>query len=116
MPEIFNDARFACTPLDAVENAWMCAPSLYLDKGSMDLQSLASFTVLTQGSSSGTGLIYERWLAEHDVRLNRTLTSHYLVAQLGLTISASSFWTLLYRPVSRLLFAPASIPPSAVIP
>ncbi|AZE66458.1 transcriptional regulator, LysR family [Pseudomonas synxantha] len=87
VPEIFSDARFASTQLDAVENVWMSAPDLYQENEPMQLQSLASYTVLTQGGSSGTGLIYERWLAEHDVRLNRTLTSNYLVAQVGLTIS-----------------------------
>lgn len=87
VPDIFSDARFANTPLKTVENVWMCAPDLYPGDGPMDLQALASYTVLTQGGSSGTGLIYERWLAGHDVRLNRTLTSNYLVAQVGLTIS-----------------------------
>ena len=87
VPDIFSDARFASTPLKAVENVWMSAPDLYDGEGIMDLQSLSSYTVLTQGGSSGTGLMYERWLAEHNVRLNRTLTSNYLVAQVGLTIS-----------------------------
>ena len=87
VPDIFSDARFASTPLNSVENVWMSAPTLYEGNECMDLQTLASYTVLTQGGSSGTGLIYERWLAEHDIRLNRTLTSNYLVAQVGLTIS-----------------------------
>lgn len=87
VPDIFRDSRFIATPLQSVENAWMCSPTLYPGDESLDLQRLAGFTVLTQGGSSGTGLIYERWLAEHDVRLNRTLTSNYLVAQVGLTIA-----------------------------
>lgn len=86
VPDIFNDVRFASMPLKAVENVWMCAPHL-IEGDEIDLQSLASQMVLTQGGSSGTGLTYERWLAEHDVRLSRTLTSNYLVAQVGLTIS-----------------------------
>ncbi|MNM10374.1 Hydrogen peroxide-inducible protein activator [compost metagenome] len=87
VPDIFRDARFVTTPLAAVENAWMCAPALYPSDEPMDLQQLSSLTVLTQGGSSGTGQTYERWLAEHDVRLNKTLTSNYLVAQVGLAIS-----------------------------
>ncbi|NBA97138.1 LysR family transcriptional regulator [Pseudomonas sp. R5(2019)] len=87
VPDVFDDARFVATPLKSVENAWMCAPGLYQDTGPMDVQALASYTVLTQGSSSGTGLIYDRWFAQHDVRFNRTLISHYLVAQVGLTLS-----------------------------
>ncbi|WP_338525305.1 LysR family transcriptional regulator [Pseudomonas batumici] len=87
VPDVFDDARFVATPLKTVENAWMCAPDLYRESAPMDLQALSAYTVLTQGGSSGTGLVYERWLAQHDVRLNRTLISNYLVAQIGLTIS-----------------------------
>lgn len=87
VPDIFHDPRFISTPLQAVENAWMCAPALYPGEGAIDLHTLSTFTVLTQGGSSGTGRTYERWLAEHDIRLGKTLTSNYLVAQVGLTIS-----------------------------
>jgi DNA-binding transcriptional LysR family regulator len=87
VPDIFRDARFITTPLTEVENAWMCAPALYDSDEPMDLQALGTFTVLTQGASSGTGQTYEKWLAAHDVRLTKTLTSNYLVAQVGLAIS-----------------------------
>lgn len=87
VPDIFADARFVSTPLSSVENAWMCAPSLHQGGASVNMQTLSSYTVLTQGGSSGTGLIYDRWLAQNDVRLNRTLKSNYLIAQLGLTLS-----------------------------
>ncbi|PBJ04000.1 LysR family transcriptional regulator [Pseudomonas sp. ACN5] len=87
VPDIFADARFASTPLSAVENAWMCAPSLHQGNQVMDMQAISSFTVLTQGGGSGTGLIYERWFAQNDVRVNRTIKSNYLIAQLGLTLS-----------------------------
>lgn len=87
VPDIFDDARFVSTPLKTVENAWMSAPHLYQGSGVVDLQSLASFTILTQGGSSGTGLVYDRWFAQHDVRFNRSIISNYLVAQVGLALS-----------------------------
>ena len=87
VPDIFADARFVSTPLSAVENAWMCAPLLHQGNQVMDMQAISSFTVLTQGGGSGTGLIYERWFAQNDVRVNRTIKSNYLIAQLGLTLS-----------------------------
>ncbi|MNP29208.1 LysR substrate binding domain protein [compost metagenome] len=65
----------------------MCSPTLYCNNEAIELQDLERFTVLTQGGSSGTGLIYDRWFAQHDVRFNRTIVSNYLVAQVGLTLS-----------------------------
>jgi DNA-binding transcriptional LysR family regulator len=87
VPDIFADARFVSTPLSSVENAWMCAPSLHQGNEIMNMQAISSYTVLTQGGGSGTGLIYERWFAQHDVRVHRTIKSNYLIAQLGLTLS-----------------------------
>lgn len=87
VPDVFDDARFLATPLKTVENAWMSAPKLYEGEGVVDLQTLSTFTVLTQGGSSGTGLVYDRWFSQHDVRFNRTIVSNYLVAQIGLTLS-----------------------------
>ncbi|KDD66217.1 DNA-binding transcriptional LysR family regulator [Pseudomonas sp. BT76 TE3572] len=87
VPDVYNDARFVSTPLKSVENAWMCAPSLIADPDPVSLDVLAGCTVLTQGSQSGTGLIYERWLASHNVQMPKTITSHNLLVQVGLTLS-----------------------------
>ncbi|KAF1011462.1 MAG: HTH-type transcriptional regulator YhaJ [Pseudomonas fluorescens] len=87
VPDVYSDSRFLCTPLEAVENAWICAPHLMPDADPVSLSRLADFTVLTQGTQSGTGLAYERWLADHDVQLPRRLTSHNLLVQVGLTLS-----------------------------
>lgn len=87
VPDVFNDARFVASPLKSVENTWMCAPSLAPDEATISLEELASYTVLTQGSSSGTGLIYERWFATHNIQMPRTITSHSLLVQAGLTLS-----------------------------
>jgi DNA-binding transcriptional LysR family regulator len=87
VPDVFDDARFVATSLKTVENAWMSAPKLCEGEGVVDLQTLSTFTVLTQGGSSGTGLVYDRWFSQHEVRFNRTIVSNYLVAQIGLTLS-----------------------------
>lgn len=103
VPDIFDDARFLSTPLKAVENVWMCSPILYSSKEAIELQDLEQFTVLTQGGSSGTGLIYDRWFAQHDVRFNRTIISNYLVAQVGLTLSGLGISYLPKRCMSFLI-------------
>ncbi|AYN97030.1 LysR family transcriptional regulator [Pseudomonas sp. LTJR-52] len=103
VPDIFADPRYVIKPLKSVKNVWMTAPGLYKGEEFMSLQSLAFYTVLTQGGSSGTGLIYERWLAENQVRLNRTLTSNYLIAQVGLTISGVGISYLPYECLKPLI-------------
>lgn len=65
----------------------MCSPGLIPDVDPISLETLASYTVLTQGAQSGTGMIYERWLAANNVQLPRTLTSHNLLVQAGLALS-----------------------------
>lgn len=87
VPDVYQDARFVCTALQSVENAWMCGPELFDGDAPVPLTDLAAHTVMTQGASSGTGLVYERWLAEQGVHLPRTITSHNLLVQVGLTIS-----------------------------
>jgi len=87
VPDVYSDARFVATPLKSVENAWMCAPGLVPEADPVSLVRLGGDTVLTQGSLSGTGLIYERWLATHHVQMPRTITSHNLLVQVGLTLS-----------------------------
>lgn len=87
VPDVYNDARFVSTPLKSVENAWMCAPNLISDPDPVGIERLANCTVLTQGSQSGTGLIYERWLVSHNVQMPKTITSHNLLVQVGLTLS-----------------------------
>lgn len=87
VPDVFSDPRFHSTALQSVENAWICAPSLIPDADPVGLETLANYTVLTQGAQSGTGLIYERWLAAHNVQMPRTLSSHNLLVQVGLALS-----------------------------
>jgi len=87
VPDVYSDPRFHSTALQCVENAWICAPGLIPQPDPVSLEVLADYTVLTQGSQSGTGLIYERWLAAHNVQMPRTLTSHNLLVQVGLALS-----------------------------
>ncbi|MBK5411610.1 LysR family transcriptional regulator [Pseudomonas yamanorum] len=87
VPDAYSDSRFLSTPLGSVENAWMCAPWLVSEPDPVGLEALAGYTVLTQGSHSGTGLLYERWLAAHAVQMPRKLTSHNLLVQVGLALS-----------------------------
>ncbi|OEC33960.1 DNA-binding transcriptional regulator, LysR family [Pseudomonas cuatrocienegasensis] len=103
VPDVYEDVRFVATPLKTVENAWMCAPHLAPHTSAMRLQDLGAYTVLTQGSSSGTGVVYERWLSSHNVYLPRTLSSDNLLVQVGLTLSGIGISYLPKQCLSHLV-------------
>ena len=79
--------EFVTAPLQAVENAWMCIPSLVPAGGAIPLSEIGQFPLLMQGSQSGTGLTYARFLQKHGVSYPRMSSSNNLVAQIGLTLS-----------------------------
>ncbi|NTJ36037.1 LysR family transcriptional regulator [Agrobacterium rhizogenes] len=87
IPDVFNDSRCVTVPLKAVENAWMAVPDLYPSDEMLSLSDLSRFTMLVQGSRSGTGLIYGRWLSSHEVVPSKTIHCESLVAQIGFTVS-----------------------------
>ncbi|MDQ0137639.1 DNA-binding transcriptional LysR family regulator [Neorhizobium galegae] len=87
IPDVFNDSRCVTVPLKAVENAWMAAPSLYKGEEELSMTELVNFTMLVQGSRSGTGLVYGRWLSSHEVAPSKTIHCESLVAQIGFTVS-----------------------------
>jgi len=87
IPDVFNDSRCISVPLVSVENAWMAAPEVYSGDEPLSYADLAQFTMLVQGTRSGTGLVYGRWLAEHGVGASRTIPCESLVAQVGFTVS-----------------------------
>lgn len=87
VPDVFSDTRFVSEPLKSVENVWMAAHGTVAEGRKLTLAEVAEFTVLTQGSHSGTGLIYERWFSQHGARMRNPLVSDYLLAQVGLTLA-----------------------------
>lgn len=87
VPEVFNDPRFISTPLDGVENAWMCSPGLATGEGPISLTDITQYPLLMQGSHSGTGLMYGRWLNSQAIPTPKTIVSNNLLAQIGLAIA-----------------------------
>ncbi|AQZ51147.1 LysR family transcriptional regulator [Martelella mediterranea] len=102
IPDVFNDSRCVVTPLKAVENAWMCVPELDPGGETLSLEDLSNFTMLVQGTRSGTGLIYGRWLAEHNIIPSKTIYCESMLAQIGFTVSGLGV-SYLPVPVTRQL-------------
>lgn len=87
LPGVFADARFAEKKLQSVRNVWMCSPRLLDTERLWALDELTNHKLLTQGVSSGVGLLYHRWFALEGVNFTRTVTVSNLLAQVGLTLS-----------------------------
>jgi DNA-binding transcriptional LysR family regulator len=87
VPEAPASERFTSMPVGIVENAWMCAPSLYSGKAAIPIADIAELPLLLQGNLSGTGLTYSRFLSENGVNTAKILVANNLVAQIGLTVS-----------------------------
>jgi DNA-binding transcriptional LysR family regulator len=86
-PRVEPTEAFVTAKLQSVQNAWMCIPSLVPEGGKIPLTKIGQFPLLMQGSQSGTGLTYARFLQKHGVSYPRMSSSNNLVAQIGLTLS-----------------------------
>lgn len=87
VPDVFREDRSVCTKLGSVENVWMCKPGLVKTRSAMSLQELAAYRLLSQGTLSGTGLMYSRWLKDHGIEVEHNLQSSSLIALIGLIVS-----------------------------
>ncbi|KHK55894.1 LysR family transcriptional regulator [Ralstonia sp. A12] len=87
VPQTHGTESFATTQVGEVENAWMCSPALGRKKASIALAEITQFPLILQGTQSGTGYLYMRFLQEQGIGTPRILASNSLIAQLGLTLS-----------------------------
>lgn len=87
VPDVFGDARFTQVMLQGVRNVWMCSPRLLDTERLWTLDELSDQKLLTQGISSGAGLLYQRWFANQGVNFARSVTVNNLLAQVGLAMS-----------------------------
>ncbi|KWA18747.1 LysR family transcriptional regulator [Burkholderia territorii] len=88
VPQIHATESFAATVVGKVDNAWMCAAGFMpARRAAISLTDVARFPLILQGTLSGTGHLYTRFLQEHGVAMQRVLSSNSLIAQIGLTLS-----------------------------
>ncbi|PZQ45608.1 MAG: LysR family transcriptional regulator [Rhodovulum sulfidophilum] len=87
IPEVMTDPDIAAVRLAEVANVWMARPGLISPGRTLSLAELAEHPILTQGSRSGSGLFFTKWLKSEGVVLRKTLTSDSLTAIVGLTVA-----------------------------
>ncbi|MCQ2995176.1 LysR family transcriptional regulator [Pseudomonas syringae] len=102
IPDTFTAPEVTAVPLVNVENAWMAAPGLIKNTGTVALAELAKYPMLIQGKKSGSGLFVNNWLRALGIDLPKTLSSDSLTAMLGLTAAGLGVTYLpleCYRPL-----------------
>lgn len=103
VPDIFSDARSITVALQTVGFAWMCSPRVLDTERTWHLHELSQQKLLAQGTSSGTGLFYQKWFSDESVYFANTVTASNLLAQVGLTMSGLGISYLPKRCLQHLL-------------
>lgn len=87
VPDAFSHNGVIKSPLGEVVNGWYAAPSLEPPSGVVELKDLSRFTLLAQGSLSGSGVLMDEWLSTQQLKPASSIPSNSLVALIGLTVS-----------------------------
>jgi DNA-binding transcriptional LysR family regulator len=118
IPETFSDPEITAVPLAEVTNVWMARPGLVTRRGRLALTDLADYPILVQGSKSGSGIYFSKWLKTEGVFFPRVLTCDSMTAVLGLTVAGVgvSYLPLCFRPLieaGKLVIVPTkpALPP-----
>lgn len=87
LPDLFEDSRLAKTKLGKVVNVWMSKPGVFPAGVVLNVHDLAEQRVLTQGSRSATGPLYEQWFRTAGIGNANRIVSNNLMAIIGMTVS-----------------------------
>lgn len=88
IPETFSAPEVTSVTLEQVQNEWMAAPGLVQGAGdTLSLQELSNYPILSQGTRSGSGLYFSKWMRNQGIVFPRQISSDSMTALLGLTIA-----------------------------
>lgn len=88
IPETFSAPEVTAVKLADVQNEWMAAPGVVRGTDTvLDLQELSNYPILSQGTRSGSGLYFSKWMRNQGIVFPRQISSDSMTALLGLTIA-----------------------------
>lgn len=103
VPAAFSEPSLSSREVGQVESAWMAAPGLVPTHRTLRLHELAPYTIITQGSMSGTGLIYDRWLRSQSMPVSNAISSNSLLPLIGMTIARLGISYMPIEPLSDII-------------
>lgn len=91
IPETFSAPEVSSEIVAHVRNDWMARPGLVSaaqsGRATLSLSDLVEYPILSQGSRSGSGLYFSKWLRNQGIVFPRQVSSDSMTALLGLTIA-----------------------------
>lgn len=87
VPEVVVDKDIHVYRLAEVENAWMTSPDFVPGLPNLELRDICNYPVITQGSRSGAGLFFIRWLKTRGLILENTLHADSMMAAVALAVA-----------------------------
>lgn len=90
IPETFSSPEVTSHLLGHVRNEWMAQPGLIArpsSEATLPLSELVAYPILAQGSLSGSGLFFSKWMRSQGIVFQRQIVSDSMTALLGLTIA-----------------------------
>ncbi|QKD19632.1 LysR family transcriptional regulator [Mesorhizobium sp. NZP2077] len=84
IPEAFSDPEITSVRIAEVSNVWTARPGMIKTRRALDFGKLAEYTILAQGSRSGSSLLINKWLRANGIAFQRTISCDSLTAVIGL--------------------------------
>ncbi|WP_427030070.1 LysR family transcriptional regulator [Halomonas sp. H2] len=87
VPEVVVDNDIHVYRLADVDNAWMASPDFLPGQPNLELREICNCPVITQGSRSGAGLFFIRWLKTRGLTLENTVHADSMMAAVALAVA-----------------------------
>lgn len=87
VPETTYAPHLTSVRVAEVVNAWMARPGIVPPKKTIPLKDLAAYPILSMNNRSGSGQFYNKWMRLEGASFPNSISSHNLLALLGLTVA-----------------------------
>jgi len=104
VPEGLEDPRCEARLVGELEMAWMCKPGTVNPTKRHRLQDIAKHRLLLQSSKSGVGMVVDRWLGAHGIKVSASsLNSNNMLALISMTVSGLGLTYLPWRCLKPMI-------------
>jgi len=106
VPDALEDPRCEARPVGELEMAWMCKPGLVDTRKTLRIHDIAKYRLLIQSNKSGVGMVVDRWLGAHGLKVPASsLNSNNMLALISMTVSGLGVTYLPWRCLQPMIDA-----------